>query len=113
DPAPPEGRRREPARPLARAAALRGSPVSLAPDPAVAARLAAGRHASPHDVLGAHPDEIGGVRGVVVRGFHPDAVAVDVVVAGAVTAMTALGRGLFAGFVPGAALLIAYRLRFR
>ena len=87
--------------------------MSLAPEPTVAARLVAGRHASPHDVLGAHPDAIGGARGVVVRAFHPDAVGADVVVAGAATPMTALGGGLFAASLAGAKLPLAYRLRFR
>ncbi len=87
--------------------------MSVAPEPTAAARLIAGRHPSPHDLLGAHPDTVDGVRGVVVRAFHPDAVGADVIDGGAATPMRALGRGLFAVFLPGAALPLAYRLRFR
>ena len=77
-------------------------------------RLVTGRHRSPHDVLGAHPATIGDVRGAVVRAFHPDATAVEVLVpdAGSVPA-TAHGDGLFVAFVPGATLPFRYRLRFR
>jgi 1,4-alpha-glucan branching enzyme len=87
--------------------------VSVAPEPTAAARLIAGRHPGPHDVLGAHPDTVDGARGVVVRAFHPDAVGAEVVDGGVATPMSALGRGLFAVFLPGAALPLAYRLRFR
>src|SRR5262245_12542919 len=42
------------------------------------ARLVGGVHTAPHDVLGAHPAQIGATRGVVIRAWHPDAVGVDV-----------------------------------
>jgi 1,4-alpha-glucan branching enzyme len=86
------------------------------PAPAAAARaaLVAGEHPSPHDVLGAHPARGGGVDGVVVRAFHPDAVAADWLPAeGGARPMEPEGEGLFALFVPGAAPPLRYRLRFR
>jgi 1,4-alpha-glucan branching enzyme len=77
-------------------------------------RLVAGTHASPHDLLGAHPATVGDVAGAVVRAFHPDAVAVDVVPQhGAATALVAQGDGLFAAFLPGARVPLRYRLRLR
>ncbi len=41
--------------------------------------LARGDHSEPHRVLGAHPASRRGRDGVVVRAFHPDATAVDLV----------------------------------
>ncbi|MGH7895720.1 MAG: GlgB N-terminal domain-containing protein, partial [Candidatus Binatia bacterium] len=79
------------------------------------ARLVAGAHATPHDVLGAHAGRLGGVRGTVIRAFHPDAVAIEAFW-DAATALP-LHRdgpgGLFAGFVAGAEPPLRYRLRLR
>src|SRR6185295_1140291 len=87
-------------------------------------RLAAGDHREPHDVLGAHPERVAGVDGVVVRAFHPDAVRVELLGEGPPReprdppdppdprTLTAEGDGLFATFVPGATLPMRYRLRF-
>jgi 1,4-alpha-glucan branching enzyme len=73
-----------------------------------------GNHADPHRVLGAHPAHGGGAAGVVVRAFHPDAVACDLLVDGdAPRAMAANGGGLFAVAVAGATLPMRYRLRFK
>ncbi len=77
------------------------------------ARLAAGTHATPHDVLGAHPARSGDVDGVVVRAWHPDAVGVDVLWPDGRTDALAPDGGLFAGFVPDRTPPLAYRLRFR
>jgi 1,4-alpha-glucan branching enzyme len=82
-------------------------------DPAAIAQLLEVRCATPHDVLGAHPIRLGGRSGVVVRAFHPEARAVDCLLAlGRSERLQPLGRGLFAGFVPGGTLPLAYRLRW-
>jgi 1,4-alpha-glucan branching enzyme len=76
---------------------------------AESAVLAAGEHHDPHAVLGAHP--VAG--GVVVRAFHPDATAVELLVAGAAPLrMQPIGNGLWAA-ATGDASSSAYRLRFR
>ena len=65
-------------------------------------------------MLGAHPWRIGAVQGVVVRAFHPDAAAVELVRDDELPiALEAIEGGLFAGFVAGAGLPFRYRLRFR
>jgi 1,4-alpha-glucan branching enzyme len=77
------------------------------------ARLRAAAHATPHDVLGAHPARVGGHDGVVVRAWHPDAIGVDVVWPdGAVDALAG-EEGLFGAFVAGRRPPLRYRLRFR
>src|SRR5262245_33941947 len=99
---------------------LRGDPRELS-------RIAHGDSHEPHRVLGAHPAEIDGESGSVVRAFHPAAERVELVVPGSkhrsdadagrdgqVIEMERIGRlGLYAAFVPHAAGLLAYRLRFR
>jgi 1,4-alpha-glucan branching enzyme len=76
---------------------------------AEAAQLAAGEHHDPHAVLGVHP--LAGR--VVVRAFHPDAAAVELLLTGAAPVpMTEIGDGLWAAGVAAASPL-AYRLRFR
>ena len=72
--------------------------------------LAAGRHAEPHRILGAHPAR----GGVVVRGCHPDATAAECVLAdGTVVAMEPLKvAGYFGAFLRGASAPLRYRLRF-
>jgi len=72
--------------------------------------LAAGRHAEPHRILGAHPAR----GGVVVRGCHPDATAAECVLPdGTVVAMEPLKvAGYFGAFVRGASAPLRYRLRF-
>ena len=42
------------------------------------ARLVAGVHTTPHDVLGVHPARLQGTAGVTVRAWHPDASAAEV-----------------------------------
>ncbi|MCC6850127.1 MAG: 1,4-alpha-glucan branching protein GlgB [Deltaproteobacteria bacterium] len=76
-------------------------------------RLAAGRHPTPHDVLGAHPATVGGVAGAIVRAFHPDATAVEVLGSdGRATPAAARGNGVFAAFLAGVSPPFPYRLRF-
>ena len=88
--------------------------MSLAADAASQRRLVSGAATNPHDVLGAHAAMHEGAAGAVVRAFHPEAVAVDVVPAGgAATPLAALGDGLFAGFLAGVTVPFAYRLRLR
>src|SRR5690242_11283858 len=105
-----------------RAGAESGRPPGRAPDidsdPPVSradlARLAAGEFADPHRILGAHTATRGTEPGAVIRAFHPDASAVDALLAGERTvSLEPVGRGVFEGFVAGATLPLRYRLRFR
>ncbi|HEX5831529.1 MAG TPA: 1,4-alpha-glucan branching protein GlgB, partial [Gemmatimonadaceae bacterium] len=100
-----------------------GNPSALADRRAAAApppppageveRLLAGELPDPHRILGAHPATSGGTTGVVVRAYHPDASAAELLLAGeAAIAMTPGPGGLFAAFLPDRALPLAYRLRF-
>ncbi len=82
----------------------------MAPDTAELQRLARGEHHDPHRVLGTHHDPAG----TVIRAFHPDATAVDLVAPnGGTLPMEPLGEGLWAGLVedlaPGQ---FRYRVRF-
>jgi 1,4-alpha-glucan branching enzyme len=84
------------------------SPLNV-PDPDLA-RLARGEHHDPHAILGAHP----AVGGTVVRSFHPDASAADLVAPnGGTHPMEPIGHGVWAALVddlaPGQ---FAYRVRF-
>jgi 1,4-alpha-glucan branching enzyme len=76
-------------------------------------RLVRGEHATPHDVLGAHPAVERGTSGLVLRAFHPDAVSAEVLLDGGPVPLAPEGDGLFAAFLPGATLPLDYRLRFR
>ncbi|MDQ6827445.1 MAG: 1,4-alpha-glucan branching protein GlgB [Gemmatimonadota bacterium] len=72
-----------------------------------------GEHPDPHHILGAHASASGNTQGVVVRAFHPDASAVQIIQpAGGTVSMAPIGRGLFSAFIAGAALPLRYRLRF-
>ena len=77
--------------------------------------LRAVEHSQPHRVLGAHPIEHGGDRGVVIRAFHPDATGADCLLDnGRTIAMKSVEKGgLFATFLKGTSLPLCYRLRFR
>jgi 1,4-alpha-glucan branching enzyme len=75
-------------------------------------QLAAGRAGDPHRVLGAHPGRVGGVDGIVVRAFHPDADRVELLLEGEPRPLSAAGDGMFAVFLPGSAFPLRYRLRF-
>ncbi|MCK6457292.1 MAG: 1,4-alpha-glucan branching protein GlgB [Phycisphaerae bacterium] len=86
----------------------------LAADDAEQLALLAGDHCDPHRVLGAHPAEMDGRSGAVVRALHPDASTADVLLpSGEAVAMAPVSdQGLFAAFLPGATLPLQYRLRF-
>ena len=66
----------------------------------------------PHAVLGAHRGVVGGTAGLLVRAFHPAAVACSVLTDGGALTMHSLGDGLFAAFLPHADLPFQYRVRF-
>ena len=77
-------------------------------------RILAGQHNAPHSVLGAHPEELEGEQGVVVRAHQPNAVSAELVVGHeAPIPLFAEGAGLFGAFLPDVSLPIAYRVRFR
>ncbi|MBX6330382.1 MAG: 1,4-alpha-glucan branching protein GlgB [Gemmatimonadaceae bacterium] len=77
------------------------------------ARLLAGEHRDPHAVLGAHDATGPDGPAVVVRAMHPDATAVECVLRdGTAVPLAPVEPGLFAGVIAGAALPLAYRLRF-
>jgi 1,4-alpha-glucan branching enzyme len=82
-------------------------------DPAAVARLLAGDHDEPHRILGAHAASVDGAAGTVVRCFHPDAVACELVLEDGARPMDGLGGGLFAGFVAKRKPGFAYRVAFR
>ena len=71
-------------------------------------------HPDPHSILGGHPFEFQGKKGVVVRAFHPDATAASVLTEG----KEPLGMekchegGLFACFLPDQDLPLSYTLDF-
>jgi 1,4-alpha-glucan branching enzyme len=72
------------------------------------ARLVAADHHDPHSLLGAHPER----GGVVVRAFRPDARAMRLLPRdGAPVDMAAVdGAGVFAAFLAGRTVPLAYRL---
>jgi 1,4-alpha-glucan branching enzyme len=72
--------------------------------------LRTGTTHEPHAVLGAHSTDAGGV---VVRAFHPDASAVELLLRGsAPVPMSAIGGGVYVAFLPDAHTPLPYRLRF-
>jgi 1,4-alpha-glucan branching enzyme len=76
-------------------------------------RLLANEHWDPHRVLGAHPATRGDVHGVILRAFHPHAVAVECRPGdGEPVSMARVEGGLFAAWLPGADLPLRYQLRF-
>ncbi len=77
-------------------------------------RLVRGDDHEPHVILGAHPGRVGGRAGAVIRAFHPDATAVEAVLAdGATVPLARVGAGgLFAGFAKGLRLPVHPRLRY-
>jgi len=84
----------------------------LGGDPALVTLLVEDRIHEPHALLGAHAARLGETDGVVVRGYHPDAVEATLVYGTELVSMKPLGNGLFAAFVPAVQPPIAYRLRF-
>lgn len=84
------------------------------------------QHPNPHAWLGPHPVRVGDETGTVVRLFHPEALAADIVLpaddSGGTNsttsyATTALGGGLFAAWLPGVDIPddgpLDYRAQFR
>jgi 1,4-alpha-glucan branching enzyme len=73
-----------------------------------------GHHSEPHRILGVHAAEHEGRRGVVLRAFHPAAIACEATFPdGSSLAMPREGDGgVFAAFVPGAGAELRYRTRF-
>jgi 1,4-alpha-glucan branching enzyme len=70
-------------------------------------------HMQPHAYLGAHQAIVGGLEGVVVRCFQPDAESAFVLRDSQESSeMVPLGHGMFAVFLAGARLPMRYRLRF-
>ncbi|MBV9881243.1 MAG: 1,4-alpha-glucan branching protein GlgB [Gemmatirosa sp.] len=92
-------------------------PVPLPAPPASSSdtgRLLAGEHAEPHAILGAHPSVVDRLAGIVIRAWHPNAVAAECVLPdGAALEMPAQARGLFGVFLPGETLPFRYRVRYR
>ncbi|MHB1222974.1 MAG: 1,4-alpha-glucan branching protein GlgB, partial [Gemmatimonadaceae bacterium] len=86
-------------------------------------RLLAGDHNDPHSMLGAQPVPAGSAGGpadgLVVRAYHPDAVAMECLPQNGTAAaleprgMEPLADGLFGVVVPGARFPFRYRLRTR
>jgi len=72
-------------------------------------------HSEPHRVLGAHPSRLNGAEGVVIRAFHPDAVAASCTLHdGRLVPMRPVADGgLFAAFIPRETTLLPYRVRFQ
>ncbi len=65
---------------------------------------------TPHDLLGAHPADVQGVVGVVVRARVPQADALALLLDGHTHPMIAGPDGLFAIFLPGETLPLRYQL---
>ncbi|MFN2400433.1 MAG: 1,4-alpha-glucan branching protein GlgB [Gemmatimonadaceae bacterium] len=77
-------------------------------------RLLSGTHTDPHRILGAHPAAAGDKHGVVVRAFHPDAVAAECLLRdGTSVPLPVVKPGIFAAFLPDASLPLRYELRFQ
>ncbi|MBA2564704.1 MAG: 1,4-alpha-glucan branching protein GlgB [Gemmatimonadetes bacterium] len=98
------------------------APTASAPFDAAVAALLAGDHADPHVILGPHPATTGAAAELVVRVFHPDADAAELVLetsaggAGAeaaALAMRPVGGGLFEAGIPAGDPSPRYRVRFR
>ena len=89
-------------------------PSPLGIDSSEWARLRAFEHSEPHSLLGAHPATWRGSAGVVIRAFHPEASGIECLLNGGEAIALELVRegGLFATFLEGARLPLAYRLGF-
>ncbi|MGD9819378.1 MAG: 1,4-alpha-glucan branching protein GlgB [Desulfomonilaceae bacterium] len=70
-------------------------------------------HSDPHSILGAHYGRIHGKDGVIIRGFHPDAVKCEVIVGSKRIQMEHAGpAGLFWIWLPGYELPLPHILEF-
>jgi 1,4-alpha-glucan branching enzyme len=85
-------------------------PLAELPDHAIQ-RLLRGAHRTPHSVLGAHPAQLDGVRGVVIRALFPRAVGVSVVLADEAMPMHDHENGLHTLFLPDRTMPLRYQLR--
>src|SRR3954470_12218088 len=83
---------------------------STDPSPHDLARLVAGDHAHPHELLGAHPASEGRTKGIVVRSLAPDVERCECVLAdGEIIEMQLIARvnaNCFSVFLPRAAFPI-------
>ncbi len=72
-------------------------------------------HSDPHSVLGAHPASLEGLEGSIIREFHPDASAAEIIMDEERMAMKASdeAQGLFRCFVQGIRPPFNYRVLFR
>jgi len=77
-------------------------------------RLVMVEHPDPHTILGAHPYRIKGKAGIVVRAFHPEAIKAEVLLeeSGPILMEKCHPAGLFACFIQGRHLPLAFRVRF-
>ncbi|MFN0137433.1 MAG: 1,4-alpha-glucan branching protein GlgB [Phycisphaerae bacterium] len=99
---------------MATAAKTKDTKTALKGSRADIALLTHGDNYEPHKLLGAHPATLDGVSGVVVRAWHPDAEAVELLHGGnAMPTERVHEAGLFAVFLPDAKCPLKYRLRFR
>ncbi len=87
--------------------------ATLAGDLNQLALLRRAEHYAPHSVLGAHPFNLHGHPGLVLRSFHPDAERCELVIDGSPPVeMRATGGGVFVLFQAGRSLPLKYRYRF-
>ena len=77
--------------------------------------LVRGDHSNPHAILGGHPGEAEGRRGVAIRAFHPGATSAELILSdGARIPLRSIHpAGVFAAFVAGRTWPFSYRVRFR
>jgi len=92
----------------------KATPSPLGIDSSEWERLRAIGHPEPHRVLGAHPATWGGLEGIVIRAFHPDATGIECLLdSGEAVALKLVEEGgLFATFVEKAQPPLTYRLAF-
>ncbi len=91
----------------------RASDSLLSVEPEALAALERAEYYNPHAILGAHPVEPQFGGGVIVRAFHPDAEACDLIIAGeGPRPMQPLGHGVFGLHLGDRHLPLKYRLRF-
>jgi 1,4-alpha-glucan branching enzyme len=76
-------------------------------------RIVLVEHSDPHSILGAHPAVLDGQSGVIIRAFHPDATAANLLRGSERLPMYASeAEGLFWCFLPGGSLPINYLISF-
>jgi 1,4-alpha-glucan branching enzyme len=71
-------------------------------------------HSDPHSVLGAHPAKVKGKDGIIIRAFHPDSIAAELLIGDQRTAMRESGAaGLYWQFFPGMTFPVKYVVSFK